>query len=268
MQRGVDAGHQALAGGLFVAAGAVDLSGEDRGRRSSCLERAVELGRVDGVVLDGVAGAQHLGVFEAGDGRDHRQLHFHRQRRAHAVDVDLVRVQALGLEEDLVRGLVGKLDDLVFDGRAVPRTDATDLAAVHRRAMHVFANDRVRLRRGERDVAGNLRVVMRSFLVRKLKGVGSASPGCTLNCDQSMVRPSRRGGVPVLRRQSAEAELLECFAEHDCEAASPLRPAGYLLLAAMDESVEKSAGGDDDGAGGDAASVAENRRRGKSRRTP
>ena len=32
---------------------------------------------------------------------------------------------------------------------------------------------------GERDVAGHLLVVMRDRLVRKLKGVGSSSPGCT-----------------------------------------------------------------------------------------
>ena len=63
----------------------------------------------------------------------------------HAVDVDLVRVQAFGLEEELVRALVGELDDLVFDRRAVARADGLDLAAVHRRAMHVLADDAMRL---------------------------------------------------------------------------------------------------------------------------
>jgi len=32
--------------------------------------------------------------------------------RAHAVDVDFVRVEALGLEEELVLELLGELDDL------------------------------------------------------------------------------------------------------------------------------------------------------------
>src|SRR5579863_1977732 len=38
------------------------------------------------------------------------------------------------------------------------------------------------------------------FFVRKLKGVGSTSPGCSSNVSHLIVRPSRRGGVPVLRR--------------------------------------------------------------------
>ncbi len=68
---GVDAGHDALAGGLLVAAGAVDLAGEEEAGDGLDLEGAVELGGVDGVVLDGVAGAEHLGVLEAGDAVDH-----------------------------------------------------------------------------------------------------------------------------------------------------------------------------------------------------
>jgi hypothetical protein len=35
-----------------------------------------------------------------------------------------VGVEALGLEKELVLGLVGKLDDLVFDGGAIARADA------------------------------------------------------------------------------------------------------------------------------------------------
>ena len=119
---------------------------------------AIEFGGVDGVVFDGVAGAQHLGLVEAGDGVHNLPLHFHRQRGGHAVDVDLVRVQALGLEEELVLRLVRKLDDLVFDRRAVARADALDAARVHGRAMHVLANEAQRLRRGEGDVAADLRL--------------------------------------------------------------------------------------------------------------
>ena len=105
-ERGVDAGHEALARGLFVAGGAVDLAGEVEAGDGLHAQAAVELGGVDGVVLDGVAGAQHLGVLEAGDGAHDLPLHFHRQRGGHAVDVDLVGVEAFGLEEELVLLLV------------------------------------------------------------------------------------------------------------------------------------------------------------------
>ena len=58
---------------------------------------------------------------------DDLPLHLHGQRGGHAVDVDLVGVEAFRLKKELVLGLVGKLDDLVFDGRAIARSDALDL---------------------------------------------------------------------------------------------------------------------------------------------
>ena len=128
----VDAGHDALAGGFFVAGGAVDLSGEEEAGDFLGLERAMKFGRIDRIVFDGVAGTHHFGVFEAGNGLQDCQLHVDGQRGAHAVDVNLVRGQALGFEEELMAQLVGKFDDLVFDRRAVTRADGLNLPAVHR----------------------------------------------------------------------------------------------------------------------------------------
>ena len=175
-ERGVDSGHESLAGGFFVSAGAIDLSAEIEAADFAGFERAFELGGIDRVVLDGVAGAQHLGVLEAGNGGEDRQLHLDRQRGAHAVEIDLVGVQALGFEIKLMGFLVGKLDDLVLDRGTVARPGGLNLAAVHGRAMHVLANDAMRFRRGVGDVAGTCGWVI--LRVRKLNGVGSASPGC------------------------------------------------------------------------------------------
>ena len=61
---------------------------------------------------------------------------------------------------------------------------------------------------------------------RKLNGVGSASPGCSSNLDQSMVRPSRRGGVPVFRRVSRRPSFFR-DSPRRTEAGSPERPAVY-----------------------------------------
>src|SRR6267154_5988608 len=61
-QRGVDAGHQSLARSFLITGGSVDLPGEIEAGDLLHFECALKFGWVDGVVLDGVAGAQHLGV--------------------------------------------------------------------------------------------------------------------------------------------------------------------------------------------------------------
>ena len=186
--------------------------------------RAIEFRRVDGVVLDRVAGAQHLGVFEAGDGAHDLPLHFHRQRGGHAVDVDLVRVEALGLEEELVLFLVRELDDLVFDRRAVARADGLDLPGVHGRARDVFADEAQRFRRGVGDVAGDL--ALRDLVGAEAERCGVGVAGLLGEALQSMVRPSRRGGVPVFRRQPRRPRRLR-LSPSRTDGGSPLRPAGY-----------------------------------------
>ena len=137
---GVDARHKPLASGFFVARGSVDLTGKVKPLELFDAQRTVEFGGIDGVILDGVAGAQQFGVFKTGNAVYHRGLNLDGKRCAHAIDIDLVRVQALGFKEELMRKLVRKADDLVFDRRAVARSNTFDLAGVHGRAMYVVPN--------------------------------------------------------------------------------------------------------------------------------
>ena len=92
--------------------------------------------------------------------------------------------------------------------------------------------------------------------MRKLNGVGSASPGCTWKLrpvDGAAVEARRRAG---LEAAAAQAKLLQRFAQQDGgRFAGASR--GILLLAAVDQAVEKRAGGDDDGGGADGAAIAE-----------
>ena len=89
-------------------------------------------------------------------------LHVVRQAGRDAVRIHLVGVEPFGLDEDLVRGLVGEPDYLVLDARAVARAHAFDLAGEHRRAIGGGADDLVRALGGRRDVAGQLRADDRS----------------------------------------------------------------------------------------------------------
>ena len=211
---------------------------------------------IDGVVLDGVAGAHHLRLLEAGDRRENRELHVDGQRGGHAVDVDLVGIQALGLEEKLVRQLVGELHDLVLDRRAVSRADGLDLAAIHGRAVDVLADDAVRLRGREGDVARHLAVVVRDAAGAEAEGRGIGVAGLGLEArpvDGARVQARRRAG---LEAASAQAESLERFAQKNGGRLAGAA-GGIWLLAAVDQAVEERTGGDDDRGGGDAAAVAE-----------
>ena len=128
LQRGIDARHQPLARRFFVTRRAVNLPAQEQSGNLASLERALQFRGIDGIVLDGISRAKHVSVFKARNRLQNRQLHVHRQRGAHAVDVDLVRVQALGLEEELVHLLVGKLYDLVFDRRDNSAGQSTESA--------------------------------------------------------------------------------------------------------------------------------------------
>src|SRR5207249_11956721 len=83
-------------------------------------------------------------------------LYVERQAGGNAVGVDLVRVEAFGLEEDLVARLSGEAVNLVLDGRAVSRSHPLDRAREHRRAVKARADDLVGARIGMGDPARQL----------------------------------------------------------------------------------------------------------------
>ena len=80
-----------------------------------------------------------------------------------------------------------------------------------------------------------------------------------------MVRPSSRGGVPVLSRPSANPSA-SSVRESPIAGASPTRPAGVLLLADMDEAAQERAGREHHRAGAELAPVRELERRRRGRR--
>src|ERR1700712_3022046 len=73
-----------------------------------------------------------------------------------------MRRQSLRLEEDLVRVFVLEAIDLVFDARAIPRSDAIDLAREHRAPVEAGSNDLVRGLIRIRDPARHLLWMLRS----------------------------------------------------------------------------------------------------------
>src|SRR6056297_732135 len=108
------------------------------------------------IVLDRIARLSDTSTLQALDGVHIRVLNLNRQRIGNAVGIDRIALQAFGLEEDLMRRLVCKPNDLVLDRRTIAGSCALDMAPVHRRPVQVFPNDRVGFFIGLRYAAWDL----------------------------------------------------------------------------------------------------------------
>src|SRR5258706_1553779 len=121
--------------------------------------------------------------------------------------------------------------------------------------MHVLANDAMSLRGRPRDVARNLRIMMRHAL-----GAKAERSGIGVSRLFREARPVDRAPVKARRRSSlepasAQAEILQGFAKKNGVwlARAPRR---ILLLAAMNQAVEKRSSRDDHGLRADGAAIA------------
>ena len=111
-------------------------------------------------------------------------------------------VEPFRLQKNLMAVALAEFDDLVFDRRTIARAAARDLSGIHRRAMHVGADDLVRRFDRARDAAFDLRIVdarrqHRERLRRIVAGLHlEAGP-----IDGAAIEPRRRAGF-----QTAEGE--------------------------------------------------------------
>ena len=153
LQRGINTRQQSLRGGLLIASGAIDLAGKEQALDRFGFQRSTQIARIEVVVLDSIARAQYVRLFQPANGMHQFQLHIERQTGRHPVGIILVGGQAFGLEKNLVRALAGEAMDLVFDRWAVARPDSFNLAGIHRRAIQPSANDVVRTFIGMGDPA-------------------------------------------------------------------------------------------------------------------
>ncbi len=93
------------------------------------------------IVFDRVPWPQQHRVFESRQRVHEIRLQFARQRHRKTVHINLPRVDAFGLEENLVPLLVREAHDLVLERRAVARTDAANLPVEEGRAIDVRPNE-------------------------------------------------------------------------------------------------------------------------------
>jgi len=152
----IEARHQPLCRRLFIARGAVDLSGQKQASQAPGLQRRIEFAGIDVIVFDGIARPDHLYPLKAGNGRQDRELHLFGKRCRDAVGIDRMIVEPLGLQKDLMALPVRKAHHLILDRGAVTRPAALDLAGIHRRTMHIGPDHLMGRRRGAGDAALDL----------------------------------------------------------------------------------------------------------------
>ena len=248
--RGVEAGDQALRGRLLVAGGAVDLAGQeepghalaspasararaDRRSRIRSRSRAASSARVPAREWSRAARAARPPAARSRCRSD-------RPCRRRALPA---------------RGRSGGRRAR-RSARSCPRSTGNS-AARGSAIWPEYIGERCRLARmiawvaarGAGDAA--LRSAgCRSRSVSIENGSGGSSPGCISSAAQSMVRPSSRGGVPVLSRPERKAAALQRRATSPSggRLADAARPA-ILLLADMDQAAQERAGGQHHGAG-------------------
>ena len=135
--------------------------------------------------------------------------------------------------------------DLVFDRGAIARAAARDLAGIHRRAMHVGADDLVRRRRRAGDAALDLRRF--DPLGQHRERLGRIVARLHLErgpVDGLAVEPRRRAGLEPAQRKPKPLQR-----ERKPDGRRFADPAGRgLLFADMDQAAQEGAGGQHHGA--------------------
>ena len=244
LERSVDSGNQALCGGFLVSGGAVDLSGKKKPGHRFQLQRVAQLGGIHIIVLDRVARLEDFHLLQPFDGAQKFQLHLGGQTGGQPVWVDheIVIRQSGRLQKDLMPLLVGELDDLVLNGRAVARADSGDAPAVKRGAVQVVLNHAMGARVRVGDMAADLRLA--DFGVPKRKTLRRLVSGLHLQhvpVDGALVHTGGGPGLHAAQRQVLSGEREREFLRRRL----PHAPRLLAFLAPVDEAVEEGSGGDD-----------------------
>ena len=253
----VDAGHDALRRGLLVAGRSVDLAGEKQPLHPLRLQAAAELGRLDEVVLHGVAGPQHHRPFEARQGVHQALLDDGRETHRIAVDVDLLDVEPLGLENEQMPLAVRKPHHLVLERGAIAGADTADLAVEEGGLADVGPDEVVHAPRRVQEVARDPRPVDAVGQERE-RHRGTVAPLLLepREVDAAAIEARRRSRLQPAPGESAS---LEGFGER-----ARGRLAGASRRAAIradvNQAVQEGPGGYDHGCATDAVSAAPGRR--------
>src|SRR6478672_7993852 len=129
----VEPRDQSLCRSFLISGRAIDLTGKEQARQLANLEALVEAARIDELIFHRVTRPSDLHPLQARNGANELVLDVRRERGRNAVRIDQRIVQALGLEENLVRVAIREALYL-----------ALDRTSEQRRPIEILPNDVVR----------------------------------------------------------------------------------------------------------------------------
>ena len=222
---------------------------------------ASQLGRLDEVVFDRVARAQHVCDSSPGSDRTSRSWSLAGQAHREAVDVDLLDVETFGLEKELMPLPIRESHHLVFERRAVSRADSGNLAVEERRLADVAAHQLMNLVCRVEQMANDL--ISRAHVSRRTRTATARiiamfhvehplATAC-VEVDRAPAKSRRRAG---LQPAPLESKRLERFSQVTRRRFAGT--AGWPLFAPdVNQAVEECPGRDDQRRAADLGTILE-----------
>src|SRR5579884_3473781 len=176
---------------------AVDLARKEQALDFLGLKPRRQFSGLHHVIFNGITGPDHFCVLKSRDGFHHRYLNINGHGSGHAVDVDFISIQALGLQENLVLKFIRELDDFVFNRGAITRAQALDLPRVKRRTMQIVAEDLVSF---------GIRITDPAHGLRLTDGPGSEAERCGNRIARLHLKPGEVNGARIKTRGGSRLE--------------------------------------------------------------
>ena len=225
-----------MASCLLIARGAVDLSCKEQAADQFRFKGRLQLRRVEIVIFYSVARSVDFSVAQSRDLVQRVELHIHGHGRRESVKIHLVRILALGLQEERVLLPVRKRRELCLYRRTVARSRALDLSVVewgvgngsHQRGMHLGV--------GVACPAGQL--LQRPSLAHETEPVEivlAVLPFHVFKMDRAAVYAHRRARLHALGRYAVTCDALREVVHGRLGTPSAL----HLATPHMHQSVEK-----------------------------
>ena len=137
----IDTGYQALCRRLLISRRTIDLTSQEETVNYAGFKRIFQILRIEIIIFNGISRFEHDAILKTGNGMQCFQLNIQRKGRRKTLQVILIVIPAFRLQEQLMRILIGKGSELVFDARTIAGATTMDQSREEGRAVKAGAED-------------------------------------------------------------------------------------------------------------------------------